>query len=385
MKVLFVINGLGTGGAERSLSEMLPPWRDRGLEPTVVCLRMRNEGVHVRVIGDGVPVEVHDAATSLGRVRAVRSIVRRTRPSLIHSTIFEADVAARLAAWGTGLPVLTSLVNTSYEPVRLEDPGISPMRLRVVRAIDGVTARNLTTHFHAITHAVKESAVRHLRIDPDDVTVIERGRDPNRLGEPSEERRAKARADLGIDRDAPVLVTAGRQEYQKGQWNLVAALPRLLSSYPDLVLIIAGRTGSASDCNANAIEASGVRGAVQLLGHRDDLPDVMAAGDVFVFPSLYEGLGGVLIEAMALGLPIVTSDLPATREVVEPGRNADLVPPGSPRAIAEAIDRLLEEPARRQAYAYRSRHIFEQRFTLDHAVGRMWELFEGVAARGAAR
>ena len=384
MRALFVINGLGTGGAERSLREMLPVWIERGLDPTVVCLNDRHEGVQAQVIDDGVPVKVLDQGPSTAKVRALRSFVRHARPSLIHSTIFEADIAARFAAWGTGVPVLTSLVNTTYEPVRFDDPKIRSTRLRAAKAIDGLTARKMTAHFHAITQSVKESAVRHLRIDADQVTVIPRGREHARLGEPSDERRAKARADLGIDPDAPVVVTAGRQEYQKGQWHLIDALPRLLLSHPELLILIAGRTGNTSERIVHAIESKSLEGAVRMLGHRDDLPDVMSAGDVFAFPSLYEGLGGVLIEAMALGLPIVASDLPAVREVVESGGNADLVRAASPEALARAIHDLLEDASRRRRYSLHGRHLFEERFTLDRVAGRMWDLFEQVATQKEA-
>ena len=124
---------------------------------------------------------------------------------------------------------------------------------------------------------------------------------------------------------------------------------------------------------------------MRFLGHRDDAPEVLAAADVFVFPSLYEGLGGALIEAMALGLPIVASDLPAIREVVEPGSNALLVEPGSPADLADAIVALADDPERRRRMGARSRAIFEDRFTLERSARRMLDLFERVATDGRDR
>jgi glycosyltransferase involved in cell wall biosynthesis len=113
--------------------------------------------------------------------------------------------------------------------------------------------------------------------------------------------------------------------------------------------------------------------------------DVLAAADVFAFPSLWEGLGGALIEAMALGLPLVASDLDAIAEVVDPDGNALLVPPADPRALAEAIAALLDDPARAASFGARSRALFESRYTLDASTSRMIELFRRVAAsRGAA-
>jgi len=349
--------------------------------PRIVCLthapgelegEARRWAEDVRVVGGGWP----------SIVSGVRQLLRRERPDLLHTSIFEADVVGRLAAIGTRVPVLCSLVNTSYAPIRLSDPNIRAWRLRVVRTLDGVTARHLVDHFHAISQAVGDAAVRDLRIDRERITVIERGRDPERLGTPSPARRAAARARLGVPPDVPLLVTVGRQEFQKGQWHPLEAMPKVLASHADARLLIAGREGNASLRLRGVAREAGMDGQVEFLGHREDVPEILAAADLFVFPSLYEGLGGALIEAMALGLPIVASDLPAIREVVEADRNAVLVPPGSPAHLAEAINPLLADEGRRTWMGKRGRQIFEERFTLERSGTRMLELFERVAAEG---
>jgi len=381
MKVLFVINGLGTGGAERSLSEtlLLAPG---GITPTVVCLNRRAEGVQDPAIDRGLDVRFLGSGGLIGRVKALRGLIDDLRPNLVHTTIFEADLAGRLAAAGTEVPVLTSLVNTPYEAVRLQDPEVKAWKLRAAKQMDAWTARRLTTHFHAITNAVKDAAVRDLRIKGSTITVIERGRDPERLGEPSSARRERARRSLGIDGDPFVLLSVGRQEFQKGQWHLLEAMPAIDSRVPDALLLLAGRHGNASPRLRDVAARMSLNGRARFLGHRDDVPEVLAAADLFVFPSLYEGLGGALIEAMALGLPIVASDLPAIREVVEDGRNAVLVPPGSPAALSAAVADLAEDRDRCRRMGERGREIFLERFTLERSASRMVELFERVASEG---
>ena len=106
----------------------------------------------------------------------------------------------------------------------------------------------------------------------------------------------------------------------------------------------------------------------------------MAAADLFVFPSLYEGLGCALIEAMALRLPIVASDIPVLHEVVEKGQNALLVQPASPVKLARAIETLLNDEDRTSEFGRRSREIFEERFTLEQSTQRMIELYHKIAA-----
>ena len=380
MKVLFVINGLGTGGAERSLTETLEG-SSPAIRPTVVCLDRRTEGVQEQVLTDGLDVRFVTGGFPL-QVKAIRQTIANVHPDLVHTTIFEADLAGRLAAVRSNVPVVTSLVNTSYDPIRRSDPSVTAWRLASARVVDGWTARHLTTHFHAITGAVRDAAIRDLHLTPDTITVIERGRDPARLGEPGEKRRATAREALGVSLDAFALATLGRQEFQKGQRHLIEAMPKVLTELPETVLLLAGREGNASRALRSAVRDAGVEAQVRFLGHRDDAPEILAAADVFVFPSLYEGLGGALIEAMALGVPIVASDLPAIREVVDPGRNAVLVQPAAPSDLADGILALAADPVRRAGMGMRGRQVFLERFTLDRSTRRMVSLFERVVAGG---
>lgn len=201
-----------------------------------------------------------------------------------------------------------------------------------------------------------------------------------RLGTPSAERRQRARAALGVDDGAQVVVNVARQEFQKGLVHLLDATGTL-NGRTDLVVIQAGRRGRTTAELERRWSDLRLGDSFRFIGHREDVPDVLAAADVFVFPSLYEGLGGAVIEAMALGLPIVCSDLPALREVVEPNGNAIVVPAGDAGALAGALATLLDDRDRAAAFGVRSRAIFEERFTLDAVVDRMVDLYRQVADR----
>jgi glycosyltransferase involved in cell wall biosynthesis len=376
-----VINGLGTGGAERSTAEMLPRFRDAGMEPAIACLYRREQGVESQLIADGFDVRFLPGGR-LSQIRALRRWIEEDRPDLVHTSIFDADLVGRVASWRKA-PVLSSLVNTTYDQPVGADPNVRRMRIEVVKLLDGLTARHLVSHFHAITHAVKGSAVRHLRVSPELVTVVERGRDPGRLGVPSDERRRRVRTALAIDERDEVLVHVGRHEYQKGIEYLLRAVASL-SDRSRLVLLQLGRPGNASDRLRTVVDELALGDRVRFLGHRDDVPDVLSAADVFVFPSLYEGLGGAVIEAMALGLPIVCSDLPALREVVEERGDALLAARNDPDELAAAIRRVLDDVPTQRQFAARSRAIFEERFTLDRSADRMLELYDRVAGQVGA-
>ncbi|HVL03785.1 MAG TPA: glycosyltransferase [Acidimicrobiales bacterium] len=380
MRVLFVINSLGPGGAERSLAEMLPPLADAGVQAVVACFDRRDEGSEAAVVAQGFEVHFMRAGRTAPRVSELRRLVRTVRPDIVHTAIFEADVIGRLASVGTGAAVVTSLVNTSYGPERLADPNVGAARLEACRQVDAWTARHLTDHFHAITVAVKEAAVSSLRVPGERITVVARGRDPERLGEPSEARRRRARLQLGLGDDDEVVVSVGRQEYQKGQATLLRALAGLAPDRPRLVLLLAGRRGHASDELARLADGHPLGDRLRLLGHREDVPDLLAAGDLFAFPSVYEGLGGAVIEALALGLPVVASDLPALREILEPPLDTFLVPPGDAQMLAGAVARCLDDTALRRHLSGRARQVFEERFTLERSVEGMTRLYRQVLA-----
>lgn len=365
VRFLFVINSLDAGGAERSLVEALDQLEDRGIGSAVVTLRPGTIGFEASVKSAGHDVRTLSSRGRLAQIREFRGLVRELEPSLVYTALFDADVVGRLGCIGLDVPVVSNLVNTAYDPVRRNDPNVRTGRLRVVQAIDGFTARHFTDHFHAISETTKDSARLQLGIDPGRVTVIPRGRDVTRLGSRTEERRAASRRMLDVASGCDVLVSVGRQEYQKGQSNLIEAMSQIVEERPNARLFIAGREGNSTSSLARLIETLGLGDVVTFLGHRDDVTDVLAAADVFVFPSLYEGLGGAAIEAMALGLPIVASDLPALREVVEEGENALLVTPGDVPRLAHAVVAVLSDRDLQDRFGARSRELFEARFDGD--------------------
>lgn len=379
MRVVLVVNSLGAGGTERSTAVLLPRLRDLGVNASVVALAHRDEGDEQTVRDLGFPVEILPGGPLPVRVRALRARLRALRPDVVHTAIFDADLIGRLAAAGTGIPVLASLVNTPYAPARLDDPNVAAWKLRVLREVDGITGRALVARFHAVTPGVALDAQRVLRLPAERIRVVERGRDPDELGRRDPERRARVRAGLGLVDDAPLIVTAGRQEFQKGHVHLVEAVGALAATRPDAVLAIAGRAGNATADLERAIGRLAEPRRVLVLGHRDDVADLLAAGDVFAMPSRYEGTAGAAIEALALEAPIVASDLDGTRGLLIDGVNALLVPAADPVELRRAVERVLDDPAGAQARTARGRHLFETRFTLPRSATRMVELYHEVA------
>jgi glycosyltransferase involved in cell wall biosynthesis len=377
VRVLLVIESLGTGGTERSVAEALAPLRNRGIETTIVCLHDR-PGVLDEVLAQGF--EVHFLRGGwFRRLLELRSLIRRLCPSIVHTALPRTDILGRLASAGSGTRVLSSIVLARYGAARRADPRLSPWKLEVLRRVDGWTARHLADQFHAVSNAAKADAVAALGIAPQKVTVIPRGRSEHRLGRPSQERRARAREVLGLEAADPVVVNIGRQVHSKGQRYLIEAIALLREDRPSIRALVAGSEGPESAELERRIRESGLEHNVSLLGARNDVPDILAAADVFAFPSLYEGMPGAVIEALALGLPIVATDIPTLREILVAGDHALLAPPGDAAALSRGIAHLLEDRPLARRMGERNRAFYEESFTLDRSVARTAELYHTLA------
>ena len=149
---------------------------------------------------------------------------------------------------------------------------------------------------------------------------------------------------LALSADTPLIGTVARLAPVKGLQHLISAMPEILRRCPHAHLVIAGDGDRRADLEA-MVRRTAVAERVHFLGFRRDAAAVTAALDVFVLPSLNEGQGRVLVTAMALGVPVVATNVGGVPEVVEDGRQGLLVPPASPAALARAVTMLVKDPA----------------------------------------
>jgi glycosyltransferase involved in cell wall biosynthesis len=149
-------------------------------------------------------------------------------------------------------------------------------------------------------------------------------------------------------------------------------------------LLVAGRTGNATSALERWVADSNLADRVTLLGPRDDVADLLSAADVFVLPSRWEGFPGAVVEAMALEAPIVASDLPGVREALGPRLPAVLVPPESAKALASALEAVLDDPRGAANRAAEGRSRFLSHFTMEEVAAQMAGFYERALA-GADR
>lgn len=380
MRVLHVINRFSRAGAETSLREFVLATADQVEHGICVLNPDRNDFAGCPVPDECLYVPER-VISRLGAVRHVRAAIRGFDPDMVHTVLFDADTAGRLAAMALTPPVLTSRVSMPYTCAAGEGRSIRGWKRWTVRQVDRMLSRHATDHFHAITHAVAVEFAQDFKIDLERITVVPRGRDRERLGEPSLARRTDVRNALTIAEDEVFVLTIGRQEAQKGHRHLLHAAPLLLAAHPNVRICIAGRSGAVTPELERLHDELQLGGHVRFLGFRDDIGPLLDAADVFAFPSLCEGLGGAVLEAMAMEVPIVASDLPALREVLAEGLGGKLVPAGDHRALAEAISSVITDPVlRRQIVAF-ARQRYETEYNFAAVTQRMLDLYERVVGR----
>lgn len=187
---------------------------------------------------------------------------------------------------------------------------------------------------------------------------------------------------LGFDREQPLLGIVARLDAIKNHASLLRAMPCVIQAHPDASLLIIGDGPLRADLERQAAEL-GLGGHVRFLGMRDDVPELLVALDVVVLCSLSEGLSLTLLEESAAGSSVVATAVGGNPEIIEDGITGLLVPMGNDAALADAINRLLDDPEHAHAFGQAARLQFMREFTLARMVSRYVEVYEDCAPAGA--
>ena len=326
-----------------SLTQFLLPLmraiRARGHEVIGVCAdgrfleTPRNEGFRIEALG------LERNASLVAHWRAFRQLLRlfrAERPDLVHAHMPISGFLARMAAWWAGVPRIAYTGHGFW----FNFPGSWP-RSVVGFAMEWLAAR-VTGTFLTVSEAEAHDA-RRLHIHSGAIAVGN-GRDPTRF-RPDPVARLRIRAALGVADGQVVVLAVSRLIWHKGYPELAAAM----RTVPHAALWVAGErlTSDRGPDMTALLRDAGLGARLQLLGHRDDVADLMAAADIFVLPSRFEGLPMSVIEAMLTGLPVIASDVRGPAEQVVPEATGLLVPPGDASALAAALQRLVADPALR--------------------------------------
>lgn len=298
-------------------------------------------------------------------------LIRQERVALVHTHTSKAGFVGRLAAWLARVPVV---VHTPHGHVFYGYYG--PTLTAVFSGLERLAAR-LTDRIVVLTErGIEEHLARGIG-RREQFSVIPSGVDLEAVRRDAPPYEA-ARGRLGVDPECCLIVGLGRLVPVKGFQTLVKALPLILSVVPSARLLLVGDGPLRADLVAKA-QALGVGDRLEMAGAQLDPAPFLAAADLVVAPSLNEGMGRVLVEAMALGRPVVATRVGGIPAVVVEGETGSLVPPDDPPALARAVSELLKDPGLRQRMGEAGRRRAEQ-FSLAVMESRLVDLYRGLCA-----
>jgi glycosyltransferase involved in cell wall biosynthesis len=264
---------------------------------------------------------------------------------------------ALLAAVLARVPAVLATVQV-IAPHRPDRSTLRQLRL-LARGVD---------RYLAVSHAIAAALVAEYRWPAAKIEVVHNAVALERFSAPAP---AGLRAELGAGEGVPLVLTPARLDPQKGHADLLAAAVQV----PGALFALAGDGPQRASLEALAARL-GIADRVRFLGTRDDIPDLLAACDVFALPSLYEGSSLAVLEAMAARRAVIASAIGGTDELIEDGRDGFLVPPGDPEALAAALARLLNDAELRARLAANARERVEREFSRERMAARVGAAYE---------
>jgi glycosyltransferase involved in cell wall biosynthesis len=371
ISVMYFSNTTARGGAEEHILTLL-----RGLDRKRFRLALVCNPIVAEALSPDLPPDVEtfpvrfDSPLQIRAGLRLAGIIRRIRPDVLHSHLFCSSLYASPIAWLCRVPVI------------LETPHVREKwrtgRLKSGFAVDRIVGRFVTGYI-AVSAANASYLVNEKGLPAGKVTTILNGSDLSRF-DPGHRVPPELKGSLGIGTDEPVLIAAGRLEPQKGHEVLLAAMPAVLSEFPQCRLVCVGDGSLWTELERQAITL-GISESVRFVGYQSNIQDWLALADVSVLASHYEGLPLIAIESLAAGRPVVATAVDGTPEVVVDGVTGLTVPPGKPAELAGAIRLMLRSAELRRTCARSGRQWVLKRFSETRQIEETQDLYIRTVAR----
>lgn len=365
-------SSLGWGGQEIRIASEMRALRDRGYRLGLVA--QPDSQILVRIRAAGFPVHAVRMRGALDVVAAatIARILRAEGVQILntHSSV-DAWVGGFAARW-LGVPV----VRTRHLAIRIRQNPLAP------RVYTWLADRVVTTGEDG-----RDILIRQAGVAPERIVAIPTGVDTERF-HPERVDAHRVRQELGIQAGVSVIGVVAVLRTRKGHLTLLEALARSPLREPGVHLLVAG-AGPIGQAVEERARGLGLTERVHFLGHREDVADILAACDVVVLPSIMgEGVPQVVLQAFALGRPVVASDVPGIRQVVQDGETGLLVPPEDPPALAQAIGRVLQDASIARRFGEAGRSLVLSCYSLEKMADALEAIYRptaGLSPSGPAR
>lgn len=360
VKVIYLITELNIGGAQTVLLRFLTHLDRNRFTPCVICLYNGDAPIAQAIRSLNIEVidlRVHHKADLTSLLRLYNLLVQK-QPTILHTHLFHVNLPGRILGRLAGVPIIiNSEHNMAMEP---------EWRYRV-----NAWTSSLVDRVTTISEAIHQFSLQHIGLPAKKVVVIYDGVE---LNHSSRFTRQQARQSLGLPLEGLVLGAVSRFDPVKGLAFLIQAFAQL-KNQANLQLVLVG-DGPERPTLESLAQDLGIIDRVYWPGFRTDILDLLPAFDIFIQPSIFEGLSMSILEAMAACLPVVATNVGGIPEIVSDGITGCLVPPRDPAALAQAIQTLINQPELRDRMGQAGLERVRQEFSVQQMVKRTEALYE---------
>lgn len=326
MKLTFVTATLTSGGSERVMSIVANKMQERGYEVEIICL---NDQIVFYPINEGIKithVEVEAGTKSLPKkLWWFRKYIQKTQPDVVIAFMVSVYTVTLLALMGIGIPVISSVRN---------DPAYSNLRKKITRKL--LLPRS--AHVVVQTQQIKKFFNKSIQ----NMTTV--------IYNPVNEKVFKLQPSKKENR----IISVGRLYPQKDQKTMIEAFAKVSEHHPDWQLVIFGE-GPERKALELLVERLKVKDKVYMPGRSENIIDELNKSKIFCLSSIYEGMSNALVEAICVGLPIVTTKVSGTEELIQDGKNGFTVNIGDKESMAKALTKIIEDENLQNQFAEKNK------------------------------
>ena len=362
-RVLHVIDSLHLGGAQEVVLNLATCGSKRFHHEVATMHghgiywdRLREAGVKVHSLSPHKLLPLYLAT--------LPALLLAKRPDILHCHLIPSNIIAKPLGALLGVPLILNHDHTN-DPQRVDN--------KLLLAIDKTT-NQCAHHIIAVAAACRDFLIDHESIPPEKITLVPNAIDLRRFS-PGNADRAQSRKSFGVPLDAKVIAGVGRLNPQKNFSLFLDIAAALAPRFPELRFLLAGE-GPEESMLREKVGVLGLTDRIFFAGYVADTRQVYAAADILLMPSRFEGLPMTLLEAMAMGLPVVASKLDGIAEVIEDGREGFLIEPTDTQGFVDRCAALLENPAKSSELATNARTKIEARFSVERMTSAVEAIYD---------
>lgn len=367
VKVLYLITELGIGGAQSALYRLVASLNREKFQPTVACFYNGN-CLYGKLIEEmGIPVidlSTNQKKWRLDALWRLYLLIHREQPTLLHTWLYHANIAGRVIGRIAGVPIIISSERNIYLS-------------NSIRTLLNRITSPLSDRIFCVSQSVANYVVEFIGVSRDKISVIPNGVDiKDFVGLPDPQ---TIRMHYGLPPNDFIVGSVGRLHPVKNFDLLIKVFKRLHELYPRAHLMIIGDGPLRKNLESLCCELGLSKNEhVFFLGDQTDIPALLSAMDLFVLPSKHEGMPNAVLEAMAAGLPVVTTSAGGTQEIIQNNKTGILVKPDDPEALYQALALLFSDSELRRRLGNAAYGHVKENFSLDRTINITVNLYQEI-------